>query len=121
MLKEQADRKTVLAKALQRAQNTMAIDNQQMATILGVNRTTLTRAYQSLNIDPDQNAGRLAALVLRVFRAVHTLMGGNSENIRHWINTPNKAFSGGTPLEAMQSIEGLVSVAQYCDAMRGRA
>lgn len=121
MLKPQIDRKAVLAKALLRAQDVMGIDNQQMAAILGVNRTTLARAYQSVNLDPEQNAGRLAALVLRIYRAVHTLMGGNGENIRHWLATPNKALAGGAPLDAMQSIEGLVSVAQYCDAMRGRA
>lgn len=121
MLKAQVDRQAVLAKALLRAQDVMGVDNQQMAGILGVNRTTLTRAYRSLSLDPEQNAGRLAALVLRVYRSVHTLMGGNSENIRHWISTPNHAFAGDTPLASMQSIEGLVSVAQYCDAMRGRA
>lgn len=121
MLKVHANAKSVLAKALVRAQSAMGIDNQQMAAILGVNRTTLARAYQSENLDPEQNAGRLAAVVLRIYRSVHTLMGGDTRNIQHWLNTPNRAFSEQTPLQLMLSVDGLVSVAQYCDAMRGRA
>lgn len=117
----QPDARSVLAKALNRAQQHMGVDNQVMASILGINRTTLTRHYQSQGLDPRQNAGRLAAVVLRIYRAVFTLMGGDATNIRHWFDTRNQAFAGRTPVDAMQSIDGLVSVAQYCDAMRGRA
>ncbi|MFK8020188.1 MAG: antitoxin Xre/MbcA/ParS toxin-binding domain-containing protein [Pseudomonadales bacterium] len=121
MLKVHANAKSVLAKALYRAQVAMGVENQQMADILGVNRTTLARVYQTENIDPEQNAGRLAAIVLRVYRSVHTLMGGDTKNIQHWLNTPNHAFADQIPLQVMKSVDGLVSVAQYCDAMRGRA
>lgn len=121
MQSTQPDSKAVLANALRRAQQNIGVDNQVMASILGVNRTTLTRHYQSQGLDPQQNAGRLAAIVLRIYRAVFTLMGGDAANIRHWFSTPNQAFAGQTPVAAMLSIDGLVSVAHYCDAMRGRA
>lgn len=121
MQKTQPDPKAVLAKALNRAQTAMGIENQQMASILGVNRTTLARAYQAQLLDPEQNPGRLAAIVLRIYRSVHTLMGGDTDNMRHWLRTANQAFAEETPLQHMQSVEGLVSVAHYCDAMRGRA
>ena len=65
----QPDAKAVLAKALWRAQESMALENQQMAAILGVNRTTLARMYQTQQLDPDQNPGRLAAIVLRIYRS----------------------------------------------------
>lgn len=121
MEQAQPDAKAVLAKALLRAQQAMSLENQQMATILGVNRTTLSRMYQTQQIDPEQNPGRLAALVLRIYRSVHTLMGGDTGNLQHWLRTPNRALAEQSPLELMRTIDGLVSVAQYCDAMRGRA
>lgn len=120
MHETQADTKAVLTKALGRSQAIIGMDNQVMASILGINRTTLARHYQSQSLDPAQNAGRIAAIVLRIYRAVYTLMGGDEEHIRHWFSTPNHAFAGRSPMDAMKKLDGLVSVAQYCDAMRGK-
>jgi len=119
MVQPSTDPHVVLGKALAKAQEIMGVDQQVMATILGTSRTSLRR-HCAEGLNPDSNPGRIALLVIRIYRAVFALMGGDPENIRHWFRTPNRAFGHHSPITMMANLQGLVEVAQYCDAMRGK-
>jgi hypothetical protein len=38
--------------------------------------------------------------------------------MRHWMHTPNRDI-GGVPAEQLGTVQGLVAVVEYLDAMRG--
>jgi hypothetical protein len=46
-------------------------------------------------------------------------MGGDPEQMRHWMHTPNR-HTGGVPAAQVQAVEGLVHVLSYLDAIRGK-
>ena len=63
--------------------------------------------------------GELALVFLRVYRSLDALVGGDDEKARRWLGAPN-AHLHGVPLQLMRRVDGLVHVAEYLDAMRGK-
>ena len=70
-------------------------------------------------IDPGTKSGQLALLMVRIYRSLYALMGGDKDNMRHFMRTPNHG-TGGVPAEQIRDVEGLVRVCHYLDAIRGR-
>jgi len=110
---------TVLAKAVLNASNELTLNQTELAAVLGVHRTAISRLKQKLSLDPVSKQGELALLLVRVARALSALTGGDSDWIRHFMRSPNK-ITGGVPAEQVQSIQGLMSVLQFVDATRGK-
>ena len=67
-------------------------------------------------IEPDSPSGHNAALLLRAYRALNALMGGDAENMQHWMQTLNSG-TGGTPASQIQTTIGLELVVNYLEAM----
>ena len=103
------DSTVVLGKALAKAQEAMGVDQQTMADILGVSRSSLRR-HSSDGLSPESNPGRIALVVVRIYRAVYALTVGDLTNMRHWFSSMNRAFNQSTPLEAMANLQGLIEV-----------
>ena len=47
------------------------------------------------------------------------LIGGEPAQMRHWWHTPNRHLDG-APIELVRSVQGLLRVVEYLDAMRGK-
>jgi hypothetical protein len=58
-------------------------------------------------------------MLIRIYRSLFVLMGGESVQIKHWMKTPN-LHTGGVPADQVRSIENLVKIVKYLDAMRGK-
>ena len=58
--------------------------------------------------------------MLRVYRSLFSLFGGNLEHCRGWFQAGNRHLDG-RPVELVQTVEGLIRVADYLDAMRGHS
>jgi hypothetical protein len=115
----QARAEAVANKALLRAADQLSIASSVLAQVLGTSEATLSRVRSGARtIALDSKAGELALLFLRAFRSLDALMGGNSDHSRAWLNAPNSHLRG-VPLERMKSVQGLVSVVEYLDALRG--
>lgn len=110
---------TVLAKALLNAADQLGLKQADLAAVLGVHRTAISRLKQNPSLDPASKQGELALLLVRMARALFALTGGDQVWIRHFMRSPNKV-TGGVPAEQIASIQGLVSVVQFVDAMRGK-
>lgn len=109
----------VLAKAVLRAATQLGLKQAELAAVLGMHRTAVSRLKQSQSLDPQSKQGELALLLIRTARALHALTGGDEDWIRHFMRTPNK-ITGGVPAEQVASIQGLMSVLQFADALRGK-
>lgn len=59
----------------------------------------------------------LAALLVRAFRSLDAITGGDEGVARAWLTSPNNAL-GARPAERIASAQGLVDVVTYLDARR---
>lgn len=105
----------VLGKAVLRAGARMGLSRGELSAVLGRDRSSLSRS----GVDPDSKAGELALLLVRCFRSLAVLVDDDDEQIREWLNTPNR-HTGGVPAEQLRTVTGLVTVCEYLDAIRAK-
>tara|TARA_R110002074_G_scaffold373069_2_gene548759 strand:+ start:8930 stop:9301 length:372 start_codon:yes stop_codon:yes gene_type:complete len=110
---------TVLAKAVLRAAEQLGLKQVELAAALGLHRTAISRLKQNQSLDPSSKQGEIALLVIRIARALFALTGGDTEWIKHFMRTHNK-MTGAIPAKQIESIQGLITVAQFVDAIRGK-
>lgn len=114
------EKKRVLTKAVIRMSERLALSRKELAAVIGCSEPSLSRMSKAnFYIDPESKEGQLSLLLLRAYRSLDTLFGGNKEQSRLWLRSKNKHLSN-VPIELIQSIEGLVLTVQYLDAMRGK-
>jgi len=109
----------VLAKAVLSAAERLGLRARHLAAVIGSSEASISRLQRARALDPDTKEGELALLFLRVFRSLDALMGGDDAKSRAWMHAPNDHLAG-VPAERIRTVEGLVDVVQYLDAMRGR-
>jgi len=119
LIRPQLDTETVLAKALLNTREQLGLTQQELAEIVGVHRTAITRWQEHGGLRPQSKTGELGLLLIRVYRALFALFGGNLEDMRHFLRTENRHL-GGMPLALMGQVQGLVRVVEYLDAIRGK-
>jgi hypothetical protein len=105
----------VLAEALLAAGRELGLTQADLGRIVGRDRTALSRR----TLEPDSKSGELALLLIRAYRSLHVLVGGEPGQMRHWMHTPNLHL-GGVPAELARTVPGLMRVVEYLDALRGR-
>lgn len=110
----------VATKALLRAATALGLAQREVGRVLGVSEASVSRlASGARTVDLDAKEGELALLFVRVFRSLDTLVGGSEPKARAWLDADN-VHLGGAPRARILRAEGLVHVAQYLDAMRGK-
>lgn len=113
--------KQVLRKAIIRVAEELQISRQELSCIIGFSEASLSRVFNNADyfIDPAANEGRLSLLLIRMYRSLDALFGGNAEQCRLWLRSHNRHLQV-VPHQLIQSIEGLVTTINYLDAMRGK-
>ncbi|HMM47566.1 MAG TPA: MbcA/ParS/Xre antitoxin family protein [Thiobacillaceae bacterium] len=109
------DQADVLSESLINVGRQLGLSQADLGEVVGKDRTAISRG----RIDPDSKAGELALLLIRCYRALYALVGGDPEHMRHWMHTEN-LHTGGVPAEQIKRVQGLVTVLEYLDAMRGK-
>jgi uncharacterized protein (DUF2384 family) len=110
----------VIAIAVVRAARRLSLSQTELASVLGTSAASVSRTWNGERpVAPDSAEGRLALIFLRVFRSLDTLVGGDEDKARRWLDARNAHLAGKTPRSLLTSIPGLVRVAEYLDAMRG--
>lgn len=105
----------LVAQACGRAAQVLGLSKEELSAVVGKHRTTIDRT----GLDPKTKEGELALLLLRVYRSLHALCGGDRDLMRHWMEQPNHHLSEQPPRLLLARIEGLNRVANYLDALRG--
>lgn len=120
ILNTQQQEACVLTKALCNAANRLGLAQRELATLVGVSEATGSRLYQGKKlISPREKTGELALLLIRSFRSLSAILGGDPEKCRLWFHSEN-AHLGGIPARLVLRTEGLVAVTNYLDVMRGK-
>lgn len=114
LLLEETSDDIVLAKAVLKTAKALGLTQEELGQIIGRDRTSIARG-----IDPKSKTGELALYLIRCYRSLFVVVGGSSENIKHWFNTMNHHLNG-VPKEKVKDIWGLVQVLEYLDAIRGK-
>ena len=114
------DANAVLSHATVRAAQLLGVAQADLADIIGVSAATMSRiANGQKQLEPGSKAWQLAALFVRLFRALDAIVGSDDVTARAWMRSDNHAL-GGVPLELVRDPAGLVRTLDYLDAARAR-
>ena len=118
MLKPNPNENITLIKAFNNSCKALGLSRDQASSILGVDPATLAR-NKNKGFDPTSKTGELCLQLIRLYRSLYAIAGGDDGFMKHWLNTNNRALSA-KPVELLSTITGLVRVNLYLDAMRGK-
>ncbi len=114
--KETPEPGEVLIEALVAAGKALGLTQAEIGAIVGKGRTAISRRDP---LEPADKSGELALLLIRCYRSLFVLVGGDVALMRHWIHTDNRHV-GGVPAEQLRTVQGLIRVVEYLDAIRGK-
>jgi transcriptional regulator with XRE-family HTH domain len=119
--KDAPERGEVVLDAAVRAAELLGLSQAQLARVLGIDPSTLSRRLSSRRGLDDRSREYEAALLwIRLFRGLQAVVGGQDSTARAWLASPNLAFAGQRPRDLINGMEGLVRVVQYLDAHRAQ-
>lgn len=113
------DPAATLGKATLAAAERLGMRGRELGQIVGMSEASVSRLRSGRGLDPERKEGELALLFLRLYRSLDALVGGDDQHARDWLHAMNDHL-GGIPAERIRTVEGLIDVVQYLDAMRGR-
>ena len=110
----------VVSKAVVRAASALGINNIALARTLGISEASASRLQNGAYLIPvDSKPYELALLLIRLFRGLDAMMGGEDVPVRSWMSVRNNALHG-TPRDLIMSVTGLVATVGYVDSARAR-
>ena len=114
------ERSAIVSKAASRAAGLLGLTNAALARTIGVSEATASRLRAGhYQLEPGTKPYELALLLVRLFRSLDAVAGGDEASLRSWMVTANRAL-GGVPRDLMQTATGLVAAVDYVDAARAR-
>jgi Protein of unknown function (DUF2384) len=115
-----SERSTVVGKAVSRAADLLGLSNAALARTIGVSEATASRLRAgAYAIEPGTKPYELALLLIRLFRGLDAVVGGDEASLRSWMVAANRALDG-VPRDLVQTVTGLVAAVDYVDAARAR-
>ncbi len=113
-----AEEEAVVAKAVTRAAERLGLGNRELARILGLSEASASRLRRgSFRLRRREKAFELAVLLIRLYRSLDAVAGGDLAVMRRWLRTPNAALDG-IPLDRLFTVTGLLDVLAYLDGRR---
>ena len=115
-----ARRGKVLTAATLKAAEGLGITQAQLGRIIGVSAPTVSRMKSGdYRLSEERKEWSLAALFVRLYRSLDSIVAGRGADARTWLCSANRAFDGAIPAELITDVQGLVHVVDYLDAARG--
>ncbi|MEM6944386.1 MAG: XRE family transcriptional regulator [Pseudomonadota bacterium] len=112
----QKEREAVVAKAVVNAGTALGLTQKEIARAIGASEGQISKAKAgkaTLTGKPYD----LACYLIRVFRSLDAVTGGDGESTRQWMRHHNTDL-GAAPALLIASPAGLVDVMNYLDAAR---
>jgi hypothetical protein len=115
-----AERAAVVSKAVSRAADLLGLTNAALARTIGVSEATASRLRAGAYVlEPGNKPYELSLLLVRLFRGLDAVVGGDEASLRSWMVAANLTL-GGVPRDLVQTATGLVAAVDYVDAARAR-
>lgn len=104
-----------LTKALLRALDHLNLERSEIAFILGVSESAVSRLYNHERfINPSSKEGELAVLVLRIYKCLTSLFGNDVIQCQQWARNPNRHLNA-IPIDLIKQTSGLMKVLNYLE------
>ena len=123
LLEKQVDRveiseAQVVTKATVVAAERLGLNARSLASVLGVSEASVSRMKRLDHLlEKGTKPFELAFLLIRLFRSLDAITGGDEGVARKWLRNTNTAL-GGIPADRISTITGLTDVLAYLDARR---
>jgi uncharacterized protein (DUF2384 family) len=115
-------RAPVLSEAVAEVARHLEIGSSDLGTILGISQSSASRLMNGrYSLHEHQKEWELAALLVRLYRGLYSIVGNNDQLAREWLNSANRAFDGRIPFALIREAAGLVHLCDYIDAHRATA
>lgn len=112
------DRAAVLTKAALRAATRLGLSGKRLSDVIDISEAQVSRMKRGETVlSENSKAFELAAMLVRVFRSLDAIVGGDDAVARRWLMADNTAL-GARPVDRMVSVQGLADVVAYLDARR---
>lgn len=116
-----SDRRRVLTQAVVEVAHRLGVGPSDIAEVIGKSQPTTSRLLRGKYLLADEKKEwELSAHLVRLYRSLSSVVGGNDELARAWLKSPNRAFDGRTPLTIIKRVDGLIHACEYLDARRAR-
>lgn len=110
----------VLTQAALRAADLLGLSSGELGRVLGISESSVSRlAGRTRFIDPESKEGELALLLIRVYRSLDALVGGDPAQRHAWLRSRNRSLNG-RPVDLLATATGLVNTVAYLDSARAR-
>lgn len=106
----------IAAKAVFNAGRELGLTQRDLARVIGVSEPSVSR-MKGGGFELEGKPLELALCLIRVFRALDAMTGGEVAVIRGWIANDNSDL-GASPKSLITTATGLVDVMNYLDATR---
>ena len=114
-----SQRARVLSTAVAEAANRLGLRSTELGSILGTSQPSASRLLNGkFFIAEGSKTWELAAHLVRLYRSLSSLVGGNDELARAWLKSGNRAFDDRLPLDLVKRVDGLLHVCAYLDSHR---
>ena len=108
----------VITKAAVNAAERLGLTARILSSVIGVSEATVSRLKrQDTLLERGTKPFELAVLLVRLFRSLDAIAGGDEGVARAWMTAENTAL-GARPVDRITSVSGLVDVLAYLDARR---
>ena len=116
----QSNPEAVLTKSVLRAAAQLGLNQAQLAQTLGYSRSHVSKLANGTKcLSRGTHPYQFAALLVRVFRSLDAIVGGETQVLRTWMDSENKARNA-RPIDLITQPQGLLHVLSYLDASRAK-
>ncbi|MCI4661475.1 MAG: MbcA/ParS/Xre antitoxin family protein [Neomegalonema sp.] len=115
---EQQSREQVLTHAVLAASARLGLTADALARVLTISPAQVSRMKKgSTHLTEGSAPYQLGTLLVRLFRSLDAITGGDERVARAWMQNPNSALHG-VPAQIIGKVEGLTRTVSYLDARR---
>ncbi len=108
----------VVTKAAVAAAERLGLSARGLAAVIGVSEASVSRMKRlDHHLEKGTKPFELALLLIRLFRSLDAVTGGDEGVAKSWMRNPNTML-GGKPADKIATVTGLTDVLAYLDARR---
>jgi uncharacterized protein (DUF2384 family) len=95
----------------------LKLTTSDVARVIGVSEPNASRLIDGAYLlSEGTKPWKMAALYVRFYRGLVSIVGDSDDLARDWLNSPNRTFAEQLPIDVIKQAAGLVQACEYVDA-----